>query len=150
MKKLFIILSLLIISTGLTVFADDEKISPREAFKEMAESNKDFNLTCSDIAANFRVDHMFAGYIRNRCMLYESDRQRMTDVIFPLSNSTTTEYKQNYPILKSEFIVSSNKKELDDIKKIVTEYCKHNAFRYTKKAPEACSSERIEDLFDDD
>lgn len=149
MKKLFILLSLLIISTAVTVCADEEK-SPREAFKEMAESNKNFNLTCSNIAGNFRVDHMFAGYIRNRCMLYESDRQRMIDVVFPLTNSASLEYKQNYPIIKSEFIVSSNKKEMEDIKKIVTEYCKHNAFRYVKKAPEACTSEQIEKLFDDD
>lgn len=149
MKKVFILLSLLIISTAVTVCADEEK-SPREAFKEMAESNKEFNLTCSDIANNFRVDHMFAGYVRNRCMLYESDRQRMIDVVFPISNSTSAEYKQNYPILKSEFIVSSNKKEMEDIKKIVTEYCKHNAFRYTKKAPGACSSDRIDNLFDND
>lgn len=149
MKKSLTILSLIIISLGCKVIAD-EQVSPREAFKEMAESNKEFNITCSNIANNFRVDHMFAGYIRSRCLLYESDRQRMVDVIFPVSNSASLEYKQNYPILKSEFIVSANKKEIENIKKIVTEYCKHNAYRYAKKAPEACTSEQIEKLFDND
>lgn len=148
MKKLFVILSLLIISAG-TVFAAEEK-SPKDAFREMAESNREFNVTCSNVAGNFRVDHMFSGYIRSRCLLYESDRQRMIDVIFPISSSSSSEYKQNYPIIKSEFVVSSNKKEIENIKTIVTEYCKHNAFRFTKKAPEACTSEQIGKLFAND
>lgn len=149
MKKIFITLLLLIISTS-TVFSADDNISPREAFKEMAESNKLFNQTCSNIAENFRVDHMFANYIRNKCLLYESDRHRMSDIVFPVSSSATQEYRQKYPIIKSEFIVSSNKKEIENLEKIVKEYCKHNAFRYTKKAPYACTSDRIDNLFDID
>lgn len=119
----------------------------KSLFREMDKSNLMFKQTCSNVSANFRNDHIFSGYIRNKCMLFETDKARALDVIFPLSNKAEKRYGQDYYTAKSNFVIAMNGKELNNIKDLVTEYCRYNDYKYAKKNPEACSPARIEGLF---
>ena len=56
-------------------------------------------------------------------------------------------YKDQYPVLMSNFVIDMNKREIEKYKTIVNEYCKYNIYKYTKKDPMTCSQERINSLF---
>ena len=85
MRNLVLLLAIILLSVG-TAFAADSN-EKREAYKSMTANNEKFNDMCNNAAKNFRYDNRFANYLRNRCMLFESDRQRYMSVIFPITNS---------------------------------------------------------------
>ncbi|GEM_PF-2435559 len=144
MKKIVLILTLLLFANSVFAENTNEK---RNAFKDMARSHQYQHETCIRISRNFRSDNRFSNYIRNNCLLYESDRQRMLDTIFPISNNVDDSYKDGYPILKANFAIAMNKREIENYRLIVQEYCKYNKYKFDKKDPEACSAKRINSLF---
>lgn len=146
MKKIFIKLFIFVLCLQSCCCAKgfDER---QAATKEMNESLKLQHETCYNISRNFRYDHQFGNYIKYRCQLFESDRQRLINTVFPINTNYTKTYRENYPILKAEFVVNLNNNEIEVYKNIVTEYCKYNAYKFEKNDPQACSSERIQSLF---
>lgn len=145
MKKLLLIMILL--NIAVSGFAADTT-EKRQAYNAMIESQKLHNDVCRRVSDNFRRDSRFAGYIRSTCLLYQSDRQRLVDSVFPISNNIEDEtYKDQYPVLMSNFVIDMNKREIEKYKTIVNEYCKYNIYKYTKKDPMTCSQERINSLF---
>lgn len=148
MKRLFI-LSFLFMYTCISSFAAGEgSMSRKDAYNNMIKSHQSFHEICADVADNFRIDHKFSGYLRQKCMFFESDRQRLIDSIFPITNLGDDEYKTQYPILVSNFAIASNDKQLQEYKFLVEEYCKYNKYKYVKKDPQACSAERINAIFE--
>lgn len=147
MKKFFISLFLLMYTTLSALAAGEGVISRKEAYNNMIKSHQSFHEICADVADNFRIDHKFSGYLRQKCMFYESDRQRLIDSIFPITNQGDDEYKTQYPILVSNFAIASNNKQLQEYKFLVEEYCKYNQYKYVKKDPQTCSPERINAIF---
>lgn len=113
----------------------------------MAQSNKTFHDSCIALANNFRYDSRFAFYIKARCQLFEIDRQRLLQTIYPISTSDSKEYRANYANLMSQFAIDLNSKEITELKRITTEYCKYNSAKFSQKDPKACSTERINSLF---
>ena len=47
----------------------------------------------------------------------------------------------------ANYTINANKKESENLKNIVTEYCKYNAYKFEKKSPQACSEATIKSLF---
>lgn len=146
MKKFFILVFLLFF-TGIQTLSADKVVSRKEAFNKMIKSHQAFHEKCEIIADNFRIDHKFSGYLRQKCMFYESDRQRLIDTIFPITNLGNEEYKIKYPVLVSDFAIASNAKQLQEYRFLVQEYCKYNKYKYVKKDPQTCSAERINAIF---
>ena len=146
MKKILLITFLLITFAG-SVFASD-KAERKQAYNAMINSQKFHNEVCQRAADNFRVDHRLAGYIRSTCLMFQSERQRLIETVFPSANNVEDKnYKEDYPILLSNFIININNREIDTYKAIITEYCKYNTYKYVKKDPQACSPERINAIF---
>lgn len=143
MKKIILCLTVLL---ALPVCAQ-EQISKTEAYKALAESNAYQHQVCSNIIDNFRKDNQFSTYMKNRCILFEADRQRQSSIVFPYPNHREEGYNANYPIIMSAYIIKMNKQEVDNYKTIVTEYCKHNAYKFEKKSPQSCTQETIDSLF---
>jgi hypothetical protein len=130
------------LNIALSATTSDAK---KEAYKRMSNSNRVLHDTCMNIAENFRYDHQFAGYMKSKCLFFESDRQRLVSSIFTLSTTNNSSYKENYPILMSNFVVKINDNEIQEYRTIVQEYCKYNAWKFSKKNPNACR--RIDSLF---
>ncbi len=130
-----------------TVFAYADSTQKREAYKAMTLSNANFHDVCNNAAKNFRYDNRFANYLRNRCMLFESDRQRYMSVIFPITNNGEEWYRDQYPILQSNFTIRMNNREVDNYKMIINEYCKYNKYKFEKKDPQVCSQQRVNAIF---
>lgn len=146
MKKIFLTIFVLFLCAQMSWCARvlDEK---QTAVKEMNESLRLQHETCLKVARNFRYDHQLGNYVKYRCQLFESDRQRLVNSVFPIAANSTKEYRENYPILKSKFVIDINNNEIRTYKTIVTEYCKYNAQKFAKTDPKACSPERIQSLF---
>lgn len=145
MKK-FILLLIILLSAN-NVFAAVTRNESREAYRAMAKSHQYHHETCIRLSRNFKSDNRFSNYLRNNCLLYESDRQRMLDTIFPISNNVDDSYKEQYPILKANFAIAMNSREIENYKLIINEYCKYNKYKFVKKDPGACSPKRINSLF---
>ncbi len=146
MKKIILLIITLFISTTAVFALQDTKVK-KDAYNQMIDSHKRQHEICSAVADNFRYDHQFAGYIRSKCIFYESDRQRLLNSVFVISSNNNTAYKNQYPVLMSEFAIKMNNNEIEAYKLIVNEYCKYNSYKFAKKDPQACSQERIESLF---
>lgn len=146
MKKLILLLIVFFISVG-NAFAYVDANQKKEAYHLMTANNERFHDMCNNAAKNFRFDNRFANYLRNRCMLFESDRQRYMSVIFPITNSGEDWYKDQYPIFESKFVIQMNNRETENYRLIVNEYCKYNKYKFTKKDPQVCSSQRINAIF---
>ncbi len=145
MKKLLLLI-LLICCTG-SVFAADRN-AQRQAYNSMINSQKFHNEVCQRAADNFRVDHRLIGYIRSTCLMFQSERQRLIDTVFPSANNVEDDsYKDQYPILVSNFIININNREIETYRTIINEYCKYNTYKYVKKDPQVCSPARIERIF---
>jgi len=140
MKK-FIYLTLILLFAMSSVSAAADK--KKEAYNKMAESYKTYLTACNALSDNFKTDSKFSGYLRGRCLLYQSDRYRMLDAMFPVTSDKT--YMERYPVIKSDFAIQMNNLEMQNLKTVASEYCKYNAYRYTKKDPLACS--RVNDIF---
>lgn len=140
MKK--ILLTLFVLLTGIIFAAYSAEITT------LNQGYQIYHNKCFEIAKNFTADHQFSNYLKNKCLLFESDRTRMVDAVFPQPNNVSEEYRRNYPALKSQFISELNKRELANYKAVITEYCKYNEYKFAKKSPEACTKERINSLFD--
>lgn len=120
----------------------------KQAYDNMISSQKYHNEVCQRVADNFRGDSKFVGYIRSTCLLYQSERQRLVDAVFPSANNVEDEnYKDQYPLLVSNFVINMNNRELETYKTVINEYCKYNAARFAKKDPQVCSAARIQSLF---
>lgn len=143
MKKYLVCLILLL---GLPVLSE-ENVTKKDAYKALNDSNLYQQKVCSNIVKNFRRDNQFSTYMKNRCILFEADRQRQSAIIFPYPNSREAGYNANYPIIMSAYIVNLNKQEIENYKKIINEYCKHNIYRISKKMPSVCTQETINRLF---
>ena len=148
MKKLFIFLFLfLFMLSCFSASKAEDVVTRKEAYKRMIASHQSFHNICANVADNFRIDHKFSGYLRQKCMFYESDRQRLIDTIFPITNQGNDAYKLQYPVLVSNFAIASNNKQLQEYRFFVEEYCKYNKYKYVKKDPQACSPQRINTIF---
>lgn len=143
MKKCLVCLILLL---GLPVLSK-ENITKKDAYKALNDSNFYQQEVCSNIIKNFKRDNQFSTYMKNRCILFEADRQRQSAIIFPYPNPREAGYNANYPIIMSAYIVNLNNQEIENYKKIINEYCKHNVYKISKKMPKACSQETINSLF---
>ena len=146
MKK-YILTLLITFLTLNCVYAKGSENPGKKAMQAMVKSHKYLHEVCTKAANNFRFDHQFAGYLRGRCLLYESDRQRLLNNIFPVTNHGEEDYIDNYPVLMSDFAIKMNNNEIESYKTIISEYCKHNKYKFAKKDPQACSEERINSLF---
>lgn len=146
MKKFYLLVLLFLLSIN-SVFAEVDSQARRDAYKLMIKSNTNFHDISMRASKNFRYDNRFANYLRNKCLLYESDRQRFVDSIFPITNNVADWYKDEYQILKTNFIVKMNNREIENQKLIINEYCKYNQYKFEKKDPEACSPQRINAIF---
>lgn len=147
MKKLILIL-LISGFTFCSAFAAQRENPKKEAFQKMVESHKYQHEVCIKVADNFRFDNQFSGYLKGKCILYESDRQRLLNVLFPVTNDGEDGYMEQYPILMSEFAIKMNSNEIESYKTIVQEYCKYNKYKCAKRAPKACDEETINKLFE--
>ena len=147
MKKLFLLLTVLILTLG-TSFAAETKDAKKVAMESMVSSHKYLHDVCDRASKNFRVDNQFSGYIKGKCILYESDRQRLLTSVFPITNAAEKSYKEQYPVLMSDFAIAMNKREIESLKLVITEYCKYNKYKYDKRAPQACTEETIKSLFE--
>ena len=142
MKKLLLLLFLFVITSSIS-FADTNK----DAMDSMVASHRHLHDVCFNESKNFRVDNQFSGYIKGKCILYESDRQRLLTSVFPITNAADKSYKEQYPVLMSKFAIEMNNKEIENLKFVINEYCKYNKYKYVKRAPQACSEETIKSLF---
>ena len=80
--------------------------------------------------------------------MFQSERQRLIDTVFPSANNVEdNSYKDQYPILVSNFIININNREIETYRTIINEYCKYNTYKYVKKDPQVCSPARIERIF---
>ena len=147
MKNIILLLIVLVISSGICI-ADENKEANKAAMDSMVASHRYFHEVCANAANNFRVDNQFSGYIKGKCILYESDRQRLLTSVFPISNATEKSYREQYPILMSKFAIEMNNKEIESLKFVINEYCKYNKYKYVKRAPQACTQETINSLFE--
>ncbi len=147
MKNIILLLIVLVISSGIC-FADENKEANKAAMENMVASHKYFHDVCANASKNFRVDNQFSGYIKGKCILYESDRQRLLTSVFPITNASEKSYREQYPILMSKFAIEMNNKEIESLKFVINEYCKYNKYKYVKRAPQACTQETINSLFE--
>lgn len=147
MKKVL----LMIILAGLTaqtVLAAGSSDAKKAAYKKMMQSHKLQHETCLNVVDNFRFDHQFGNYMKYRCQLFESDRQRLLNSVFTITSTNNAEGAvENYMIPKASFVVKLNNDEINTYKKIVQEYCKYNSYKFAKKDPQACSPARVNSLF---
>jgi len=141
MKKILLLL-LIIITSAQIVFCANTSDANRNAYRQIVQSHRLQHDTCLNIIDNFRFDHQFGGYMKYRCQLFESDRQRLLTSVFTTSSGANTDN-----IAKSVFVLKLNNNEINTYKSIVQEYCKYNAFKFEKRDPQACSAERINSLF---
>lgn len=146
MKNFILLLMIILLSAG-QVFANIDSAAKRDAYKSMVSDHEKFHDTCNRAAKNFRYDNRFANYLRNRCLLYESDRQRFMDAIFPITNNGEDWYKDQYPILQANFAIQMNNREIENYRIIINEYCKYNKYKFAKRDPQACSQQRINSIF---
>lgn len=114
----------------------------KSASRRLMESNALQHQTSVKISENFRFDHQFANYMKYRGLMFESDRQRLIASVFSTSSGANTNREAI-----AEFITKFNTDEINKYKAIVQEYCKYNAFKFEKRDPQACSTERINSLF---
>ena len=147
MKKIILSLLVFVLSFNCAL-ASRQEDPKKEAVKKMIESHKYYHEVCLNAADNFRFDNQFSGYLKGKCILYESDRQRLLNSVFPVTNSGEEGYMEQYPILMSEFAIKMNNQEIENFKTIINEYCKHNKYKCVKRAPEACSEQTINALFE--
>ena len=146
MKKLLLVIICLLSISG-TVFAAVDRETQRNAYNAMIQSQKYHNDVCQRAADNFRRDHRFTGYIRSTCLLFQSERQRLIEAVFPSANNVEDEnYKDEYPILVSNFIQGVNNKEIEAYRAIINEYCRYHVFKF-KNDPQVCAPARIESIF---
>lgn len=134
-------------SFSAAAYAENISDTRQQAFKSMAASHKYQHDVCIAIGRNFRQDHTFANYVRGKCMLYESDRQRLLTAVFPVTNKNNPSYNEQYPVLMSNFAIARNNDEIKSYRQIVIEYCKYNAYKFVNKDPQTCSAQRINSLF---
>ena len=145
MKKLLLLI--LLISVSNSTFAVDSAVK-KQAYNSMIKSQKYHNEICQRAADNFISDRRFVGYIRSNCLLFQSERQRLIETVFPSANNVEDDnYKDQYPILVSNFIIKMNNNEIANYRTIINEYCKYNSYKYAKRNTQACSPEVINSIF---
>ncbi len=147
MKNFILLCALLIFCMNASLAAEISSEEKKDAFRDLVKSHQYQHETCIKLSRNFKSDNRFSNYLRNNCLLYESDRQRMLDTIFPITNNGEEWYKDQYPVLKAQFAIQMNNREVENYRMIVSEYCKYNSYKYKKKDPEVCSEERINSMF---
>ena len=145
MKNIILLLIVLVISSGIC-FADENKEANKAAMDSMVARHRYFHEVCANAANNFRVDNQFSGYIKGKCILYESDRQRLLTSVFPISNATEKSYREQYPILMSKFAIEMNNKEIESLKFVINEYCKYNKYKYVKRAQQPSTQQTINSM----
>ncbi len=144
MKKLLLLIILLSFTGTAFAAANDVR---KQAYDAMINSQKHHNDVCQRAADNFRRDSRFTGYIRSTCLLFQSERQRLIESVFPSANNVEDEtYKDQYPVLVSNFIININNREIDTYKTIIDEYCKYNVFKF-KNDTQVCAPGRIDAIF---
>lgn len=146
MKRIILLISIFVLAAGIA-FADENKDANKKAVNNMLESHRYYHDLCARAADNFRADSQFSGYIRGKCILYESDRQRLLNSVFPITNKAEKSYKEQMPVLMSNFAIEMNNKEVESLKLVINEYCKYNQYKFDKRSPEACTAATIEKLF---
>lgn len=147
MKKVLFILLILVLSSQ-AVFCANTSDEKKNAYKTMIQSHKLQHETCLKLIDNFRFDHQFGNYMKYRCQLFESDRQRLLNSVFTITSTNNAQGQvENYTSPMSAFVVKLNDNELNTYKNIAQEYCKYNAYKFVKKDPQACSQARINSLF---
>ena len=147
MRKIILLLIVFTMICGVVSAQEDKNIN-KTAMEDMVKSHKYYHDLCERASKNFRVDNQFSGYIRGKCILYESDRQRMLTSVFPITNASEKSYKEQMPVLMSKFAIDMNNREVESLKLVITEYCKYNKYRYEKRAPLACTDETVKKLFE--
>lgn len=147
MKNLLLIMILIF---GVSVFAEENKtsVTRENAYKQMSQSNLEQHEICKNINRNFKRDSFFTSYMRTRCTQFEAERQQALAVLYPYPNRGIANYNEKYPILLATYAIKLNKKEIEDYKNVVKEYCTYASRRVTKKDPEVCSESRIKSLFE--
>ncbi len=145
MKK--ILLLILLIGISNSAFAVDSA-AKKLAYNNMIKSQKYHNDVCQRVADNFISDRRFVGYIRSTCLLFQSERQRLIETVFPSANNVEDDnYKDQYPILVSNFIININNREIETYRTIINEYCKYNTYKYAKRNNQACAPAAINSIF---
>ena len=140
MKKIILLLTILI--TAQVGFCASDRMT---AIKDTNTSYKTQYEICRKIAQNFKEHGQMALFIKDECTLYQMRRQRILQLLFPMTSNNGAEYKANYKALEAEYANNLDNAFINNLKEIVEEYCKNNNFRYVKKDPQACT--RVDNLF---
>jgi hypothetical protein len=142
MKKILLLSLLVLVMASQIGFCANTSDAQKNAKKQFYQSQQRQHNTCLKVANNFRYDHQFASYMKYRCQLFESDRQRMINSIFTSSSGA----RSNSEAISS-FTINLNNNEINTYKSIAQEYCKYNSFKFAKYDKQACSQQRINSLF---
>jgi len=141
MKRLLILFILSNLTCGIVFAASDNA----GALREMDQSYKKQYNTCRNIAKNFDADSQFSGYLKNWCMLYDIDRQRVLGILFPMTTKNGSDYKASYKKQMAAYAVEMDKNHIEQAKQIVAQYCLNNKYKLEKRDPNACK--RVNKLF---
>ena len=71
--------------------------------------------------------------------------EKATNYLFTFNSSVKKEQRESLLQQQNSFAIEMDKAQIEQTKKIVTQYCKNNQYKLQRKDPEACS--RINDLF---
>ena len=145
MKKFILgtVLTLLMVSS---VYAASQ--NPNEvAYRNSDESNTKVKNLYENLRENFRTDGGFNYYLKNRFKNYEVSRIAAVQVMYPLTGRALKAYNNMHVLLTSNAAIRLNNVEIDELRHVVDEYCKYNAFKFEYKDPQACSEARINSIF---
>ena len=145
MRNIFLLICILFLFSNAAF--SEEITDKRTAFQTLQQSNLKMHNLCRDLSDNFRRDHQFSYYIKNRCILFESNRQMLLGILYTFPNHYVENFTEQYPSLMSSYTQKMNDAETKALKDIVTEYCKYNNHKIYKKSPEACSQTVLKSLF---
>lgn len=140
MKKLVLLFVILI--SAQAAFCESEKIT---TLRTMEDSFKAQNQICLNVAKNFKLDSQTSNFLKNECVIYQMRRQRILPILFPMTSDNGSDYKANYRTMMAEYAVKMDKQQIEYLKQITAEYCKHNSYRFVKNDPAACT--RVNSLF---
>ena len=145
MKK--IILGL-ILTLFLTCSAYAASQNPNEiAYRNSVQSSLQVKDLYKSLRENFASDGGFVYYLKNRFKDFEVSRIAAVQVMYPLTGRVIKSYNGNHVLLTSNATIYLNNVEKEELRKVVDEYCKYNAYKFEYKDTQACSEGRINSLF---
>lgn len=145
MKK-FILGTIITLLLACSAYAASQ--NPNEvAYRNSVQSSADVKELYKNLRENFRTDGGFVYYLKNRFKNFEVSRIAAVQVMYPLTGRAIKSYNNMHVMLTSNATIRLNNVEVEELRKVVNEYCKYNAYKFEYKDPQACSEARINSLF---